>query len=103
MKPKYETHDNQLFMMLEKPERIDERLVIGYPVVDGSAEWALYQMMQGESISIIGQPNRAINLQGDKLHDSEKGAYWNGKSPLDFLSYARKTGWQLYRPEPELH
>jgi len=75
--------------------------ILGYPVVEGSKEWALYQMMQGESISINDQPARCLKLSGDRIQDSNKDGHWEGKSGNEFLSYAASTGWQIHEPKPE--
>ena len=74
--------------------------IIGIPVADGSAKWALYQMMQGKSIGISDQPNRFLKLVDGIIHDSISDGFWNGKSPSYFIDYAASRGWQIYEPQP---
>jgi hypothetical protein len=170
MKPQFEIHEGQLFLMLEepvplttdaklprvvrliqddsrmgmfnrdtKPSRlsdfylaarivnnniiVDEFMesdyhrfeIIGYPVDEGSAEWALYQMMQGKWVY-----NPSLEKhKSDKLDTRYLHAY--GKFGQDIVvkntltgidsilgaanishwtNYAEPSGWQIYK-EPE--
>lgn len=79
--------------------------IIGYPVVDGSAEWALYQMMQGKDI-IHGAAKSFRRL--DTFSETEirvsdaEGEVLQIVSFDKFLAEASPTGWQLYEPKPLL-
>lgn len=82
--------------------------IIGYPVSDGSNEWALYQMMQGKKVShkgAIGNVCWALNQDGDvQYYDMDDLAYIGAiRSKLEFgKNHAFKTVWQLYKePKPE--
>lgn len=63
--------------------------IIGYPVVEGSIEWAWYQRCMLD-IPVIGPngvtPNNNFTLK-----------QWCGQYRLTSM----KTGWRLYEPEPE--
>jgi hypothetical protein len=75
--------------------------IIGYPVADGSKEWALYQMMQGEAVTFFDQPNRILRLVNGYIQDSISDGFWNRRSGNEFLSYASSPGWQIYEePKP---
>jgi hypothetical protein len=81
--------------------------IIGTFVEEGSADWALYRLMQGDIV--MGQ------YRGDDVMVTSTSSGWHevirvvlyGKRrgmPItddDFLFHAEKDGWQLYEPEPE--
>lgn len=90
--------------------------IIGYPVVDGSNEWALYQMMQGNKvrhksyvlpnthctmnekcqIAIFTTPSSMIYGGDVVCHAND----WLTSRQVDTMVDER-TGWQLYKePEP---
>ncbi len=90
------------------PFAIEKFEIIGYPVTDGSKEWALYRLMQGDIV--MGQ------YQGDDVMVTSTSSGWHevirvvlyGKRrgmPItddDFLFHAEKDGWQIYHePKPE--
>ncbi len=80
--------------------------IIGYPVAEGSAEWALYQMMQGKKVIhkyTIGNVCCALNQDGNVQYYHMDNLAYIGKirSKLEFVKKnVAKTGWQLYK-EPE--
>lgn len=63
--------------------------IIGYPVVEGSIEWAWYQRCMLD-IPVIG-PN------GVKPNNNFTIKQWCDQYSLTSM----KTGWQLYEPQPE--
>ena len=88
--------------------------VIGYPVSDGSNEWALYQMMQGKKVcnpQLAKDKATRLGCCDDEIFNT----YWyivgdtvvEGKSDYGALSVsswlfaASSTGWQIYEPKPE--
>lgn len=66
---------------------------------EGTPEWALQMMLLGGKVAVYSQPNRFLWLSGNRIQDSDEHGYWNGKSHQDFISYAAKTGWQIYEPQ----
>jgi hypothetical protein len=95
--------------------RYEQLEIIGYPVDEGSKEWALYQMMQGEKVcNPILATEKAIRLGS---HEVEQfNTFWyivgdavvEGKSNYGTLSVSSwiaassSTGWQIYKePEPQ--
>lgn len=60
--------------------------VIGYPIADGSAEWALWQRQNKKSV---------ITDTGVVMH------YHYDDETCAALLRAYPTGWQLYEPQPE--
>lgn len=100
-----ELTDDGLFMDGNYAYRYE---IIGYPVADGSAEWALYRLMQGDIV--MGQ------YWGDDVMVTSTSSGWYevirlnlyGKrhgipiTDSDFLFHAEKMGWQVYtEPKPE--
>ena len=71
--------------------------LIGTFVEDGSKDWALYQMMQGEKVTFLDYPNRILRLVNGYIQDSINDGFWNRKSGDEFLSYASSPGWQIYK------
>lgn len=80
--------------------------IIGYPVVEGSKEWALYQMMQGKKVrykGAIGNVYWALNQDGNvQYYDMADPAYVGTiRSKLEFGERTWDYHWQLYK-EPQL-
>jgi hypothetical protein len=87
--------------------------IIGYPVADGSLEWALYQIRSGKKVvkegggKRYGSPvyeNRLFYLNGSGCLVTKNAiGLIDPCSEEEFLSLD-ETGWQLYtepKPEPE--
>jgi hypothetical protein len=81
-------------------EEVEVLEIIGYPVVDGSAEWALWQMKQGHeiinsngTIPFCHHEGRILRCGDDISWDID---YW-------LRIYDDMRGWQLYeeKPQPE--
>lgn len=100
---KFEIHEGQLFRMLEETVPHYRYELIGTFVKDGSKEWALYQMMQGEAVTstYFGQPNRFLKIVDGYIKDSISDGFWDRKSGNEFLSYACSPGWQIYKEPKE--
>lgn len=60
--------------------------IIGYPVVEGSAEWALYQLGNDKSVQL---PNRVVLRPSD---------FYSPKEALEVVM-SSPTGWSIYDPE----
>ena len=83
--------------------------IIGYPVVEGSKEWALYQIKSGKKVVKEGDgelygdsfyKNRLFYLNGyDCLVTKNAIGFIDPCSEEEFLNLD-ETGWQLYK-EPE--
>lgn len=82
--------------------------IIGYPVVDGSAEWALQMMKLGNKVRNSdwddGTYEKSLlycQLIGETIKHNE------GCSAFDVClsdweaPYIKNTGWQIYEPEPD--
>lgn len=80
---------------------INKLEIIGYPVAEGSKEWALHQMMQGKAVTFFCKPNLILKLVNGYIQDSISGGYWDRKSGNEFLSYAARDGWLIHKPEPK--
>ena len=76
--------------------------IIGYPVTAHSAEWALYQMMQGKWVVCDGlHPPCHLHANMVTWMVSEFPARWEVQSPDKWVLYCvANTGWQLYEPKP---
>ena len=76
--------------------------IIGYPVVEGSKEWALYQMMQGKKV-VSG--NGTVYWQDKDDNDLIKYADGYGQiwvqMPNLFLKCVGASGWKIHEPEPK--
>lgn len=77
--------------------------IIGYPVADHSAEWALWQMMQGNKVA---SRNGTVYWQDKDDNDLIKytdgyGQKWI-QTPYLFLRCVDASGWQIYKPKPLL-
>jgi hypothetical protein len=91
--------------------------IIGYPVADGSAEWALWQMKQGKKVChksyTMKTTHCAINDESQVVIFTTPYSVANGGDVvchadewLDRREYGcgvdERTGWQLYKePKPE--
>jgi hypothetical protein len=83
--------------------------IIGYPVAEGSAEWALYQIRSGKKVAKEGDgeqycgsfyKNRLFYLNGSGcLVTKNARGLIDPCSEEEFLNLD-KTGWKLYEPEP---
>ena len=76
--------------------------IIGYPVAKGSADWALYQMMQGKCVCHVKAPSIKYyrpthyvkRVMRENCTDDMYDAVW--------MEGADPTGWEIYKePEPE--
>ncbi|MDD2601284.1 MAG: hypothetical protein PHO37_19035 [Kiritimatiellae bacterium] len=76
--------------------------IIGYPVAEGSADWALYQMMQGKCVCHVKAPSIKYyrpthyvkRVMRENCTDDMYDAVW--------MEGADPTGWEIYKePEPE--
>jgi hypothetical protein len=76
--------------------------IIGYPVVEGSHYWALYQMMQGKWVVCDGlHPPCHLHANMVTWMVSEFPARWEVQSHDKWVLYCvANTGWQLYEPKP---
>ena len=79
--------------------------IIGTPVKEGSAEWALYQMIQGEKVT-KGHLEHTYWHYDARPHLQCISEYICGTlqimvSPEIWIKTADKDGWQLYDPKPE--
>jgi hypothetical protein len=77
--------------------------LLGYPVAEGSAEWAVWQMMHGKQI-VLGNGS----VKHDHIRSIKDNAVFCsacGQLTLDindWLLSAEISGWQLYEPKPLL-
>lgn len=90
-------------------EHISHFEILGYPVADGSAEWALYQMMQGKKVHHIGiSAERATMVDEPRYWYIENEVVRDSCNDIDtdtleqWLKYVLPFGWQLYEPKKEL-
>jgi len=70
---------------------------------EGTAEWALYQMMQGKKVA---SSNGTVYWQDKDDNDLVKytdgyGQIWI-QTPYMFLRCVGASGWQLYSPQPQV-
>ena len=72
--------------------------IIGYPVADGSAEWALYQMMQGKMVCHETSPRDWYRMYNDHAIQNRTVGYMDRVSA--WLESTVQSGWQIYK-EPE--
>lgn len=76
--------------------------IIGYPVVDGSAEWALYQMMQGKWV--VHEKAYPCHIHANMItwSNTETPPMFTMQTPETWLSENfLHSGWQLYeKPAP---
>jgi len=75
--------------------------LLGYPVAEGSAEWAVWQMLQGKNIVLGNGSVKHSHIRYMKNHAVFCSAC--GQLTLDindWLLSAAKSGWQLYEPKP---
>lgn len=93
----------------------DEFEVIGYPVADGSKEWALYQMMNGEKVCNptlaaekatrlgsydVEQFNTFWYIVGDAVAEGKSN--YGTLSVSSWIAAASSSGWKIYKePKPE--
>ena len=74
--------------------------IIGYPVEEGSAEWALYQMMQGKMVCHETSPRDWYRMYNDHAIQNRTVGYMDRVSA--WLESTVQSGWQIYKePEPE--
>jgi hypothetical protein len=91
-------------------EEVEVLEIIGYPVADGSAEWALYQIRTGKKVVKEGggeqygcsfYKNRLFYLNGSGCLVTKNAiGLIDPCSDKEFLDLD-KTGWQLYEEKPE--
>ena len=103
MTPQFKKYNGLLFLMLDEPELKDGQLIIGYLVADGSAEWALYQMMQGNAVSYISKRTRYMYMS-DK--DSIEVVYCSGARKTFRIDtwigeFKSMIGWRIHKEEPK--
>lgn len=73
--------------------------IVGYPVADGSNDWALYQMMQGNSVTDF---NTVYWYNGEYVVWKKPDAVGNVvQSPERWLAEKADAGWQIYEPKPK--
>lgn len=74
--------------------------IIGYPVADGSKEWALYQMMQGKMVCHETSPWDWYRMYSDHAIQNRTVGYMDRVSA--WLESTVQSGWQIYtEPKPE--
>jgi len=76
--------------------------IIGYPVVDGSAEWALYQMMQGKWV--VHEKAYPCHIHANMItwSNTETPPLFTMQIPSKWVSdnlLYSNSGWQLYEPK----
>jgi hypothetical protein len=82
-------------------EEVEVLEIIGYPVEEGSAEWALYQMMQGKMVCHETSPWDWYRMYNDHAIQNRTVGYMDRVSA--WLESTVQSGWQLYKePKPEL-
>jgi len=98
-----ELTDDGLFMDGSDAYRYE---IIGYPVVDGSEEWALYQMMiNGKMVCHKKSPSIMYCKHASKISCERTSLHMRGliMSIAAWLDGADKDGWQIYeKPKPLL-
>jgi hypothetical protein len=97
-------------------EEVEVLEIIGYPVEEGSAEWALWQMEQGKKVCHKSYTKKtthcAINDESQVEIFTTPYSVANGGDVvchadewLDHRQYGcgvdERTGWHLYEPQPE--
>jgi hypothetical protein len=80
--------------------------IIGYPVAEGSAEWALYQMMKGKKVTIqhLQDSGNVYWCFCDRLRCVEEfncGTLQIMVTPEIWVKTADSDGWQIYEPKEE--
>lgn len=78
--------------------------IIGYPVEEGSAEWALWQAENGKSFEHKTAHHCRIFTMFSETElkvTNEEGEVVEFVDIDRFLSDGAKDGWQLYEPEPD--
>lgn len=86
-------------------EPIDQLEILGYPVADNSAEWALYRMMQGDKVTKRHLKHTYWHYDA-RPHLKCISEYNCGKlqimvSPEIWIKTADREGWQIYaEPKP---
>jgi hypothetical protein len=73
-------------------EEVEVLEIIGYPVVDGSAEWALYQMQNGKTV--CNKNNHAVMFANEK----SVSPFWYETWEQTISLYP--NGWEIYE-EPD--
>ncbi len=94
----FKEHDGMLFKLIETP----------FPVAEGSKEWALYRLMQGDIV--MGQywgDDAIVTPTSKGWHEVIRVDLYGKRRGMpitdnDFLFHAEKDGWQIYKePKPE--
>ena len=96
-----ELTDDGLFMDGNYTYRYE---IIGYPVADGSKEWALWQAENGKSFEHKTAHHCRIFTMFSETElrvTNEEGEVVEFVDIDRFLSEGAKDGWQLYEPQPE--
>lgn len=76
--------------------------ILGYPVADGSKEWALQMMRLGKHVIHEGLTPCNIHCDMVTWLDSPESKQYTMQSPDKWLMYCPfKDGWQLYEPKEE--
>lgn len=76
--------------------------IIGYPVADGSNDWALYQMMQGEKVCHEKSQSIMYCEHAGYIRREVRYNCVDHMSVSVWLDGADNTGWQIYEePEPQ--
>ena len=75
--------------------------IIGTLVKEGSAEWALYQMMQGKCVCHVKAPSIKYHKPTHYVKRVVRENCTDDMSDAVWMKGADHTGWQLYEPKPE--
>jgi len=92
MTPQFKKYNGLLFLMLDEPELKDGQLIIGYPVADGSKEWALWNVMNKKDICHGGSEDGIVVRHKTKRTVDQ---VWR-------IIKQFSNGWQIYEEEPQL-
>jgi len=84
-------------------EPIDQLEILGYPVADGSKEWALWQMQNGKAVCHTKAPSIKYSVPTHYVKRSVRENCTDDMSIEVWLSGSDGFGWQIYtEPKPLL-
>lgn len=104
-KIKFKETSRHLYRLLDEPKILNQegcdttliyRVKYGYPVAEGSADWALYQMIQGKKVAHRCSSTKYIHMHKDVdavIFDECNKIY---SSIEDFAAFGHKSGWEIY-------
>lgn len=99
---KFETIDGTLCLMVEQPcPHCGQPEIIALPVVDGSKEWALYQMMQGKMVCQKDSYFKRYYRDGKVCWLDRTGIERSLTVELFLKNFDNTMDWQIYKPEQE--